>query len=326
MPDQLSVTRPPRIVYITGHGHSGSTLLDLLLGNHPRMLSLGEVELLSEHAAGDTSRPFGNPVKPCACGVQVSACPFWNEVADKLLTQQSQADVSANPWTCWPTSQRVPPSLTQNRFHLLKIVLMLGSQRLFDQACRYSSYLRGFADSTRNSWRIFDAVAELHPTAYMIDASKNPLRLKLLHWRRPESVWQIHLVRDGRAIAASAKRLFGSNVETSAGYWAGRYRDVCWLQRGIPEQRRCLVRYEDLCRDPEHVLRSLCDFLRIEFSPLMLEMHDSGHGLDGNRLRFDPQHRARIKLDERWRRELSPGEFRDFDRVAGRLNRRLGYG
>ena len=34
-----------QIIYIMGYGRSGSTLLDIILGNHPEIQSLGEVAL-----------------------------------------------------------------------------------------------------------------------------------------------------------------------------------------------------------------------------------------------------------------------------------------
>lgn len=32
-----------RVIYVTGKGHSGSTLLDLILGNHSQIESVGEL-------------------------------------------------------------------------------------------------------------------------------------------------------------------------------------------------------------------------------------------------------------------------------------------
>jgi hypothetical protein len=72
-----------RVVYIASLGHSGSTLLDLLLGGHPRFIGLGEI--------GDVIAPIGrdqprneNPL--CSCGQTAAECPFWSVVAHRIAT------------------------------------------------------------------------------------------------------------------------------------------------------------------------------------------------------------------------------------------------
>lgn len=64
----------PRIVYIAGSAHGGSTLLDLLLGGHSATFGLGEVNYL--HGRGSPR---------CSCGVDAHGdCPFWSAVDARL--------------------------------------------------------------------------------------------------------------------------------------------------------------------------------------------------------------------------------------------------
>ncbi len=65
-------------------------------------------------------------------------------------------------------------------------------------ADRFGEVLGGRMRKARRSWRVFDAIGAIENPEYIVDASKNPLRLRLLHLLRPESIRQIHLVRDGR--------------------------------------------------------------------------------------------------------------------------------
>lgn len=68
-----------KIIYITSLAHSGSTLLNLLLGNHENAVSLGEVSrafnALSRVNAGDDR---------CSCGLTVAHCPVWSGVWTRL--------------------------------------------------------------------------------------------------------------------------------------------------------------------------------------------------------------------------------------------------
>lgn len=76
-----SESMKPTIVYITSRGHSGSTLLDLLVSGHSAVTSVGEVKLL------DSDRQ-----EACACGAStVWVCPFWKRVDEWLREHRSLA-------------------------------------------------------------------------------------------------------------------------------------------------------------------------------------------------------------------------------------------
>jgi len=64
----------PCIIYITSRGHSGSTLLDLLISAHSQVVSVGELKVLPRH---NNSR--------CTCGAEnIASCPFWIKVDQQL--------------------------------------------------------------------------------------------------------------------------------------------------------------------------------------------------------------------------------------------------
>ncbi|MBO8228674.1 sulfotransferase [Prochlorococcus marinus XMU1414] len=60
-----------KIIYIGGYGRSGSTILALILGQHPLILNLGEVGVL--YAALKDNRK-------CTCGESFFNCSFWSEL------------------------------------------------------------------------------------------------------------------------------------------------------------------------------------------------------------------------------------------------------
>ena len=62
------------LIYITGNGHSGSTLLDMLIGSHSKCVTLGEIHQLTLKAKG-----------VCACGAaNYKECDFWRDVDYRL--------------------------------------------------------------------------------------------------------------------------------------------------------------------------------------------------------------------------------------------------
>lgn len=137
----------------------------------------------------------------------------------------------------------------------------------------------------------------------------------------------VHVVRDGRAVAASLLRVdWGPNdAARAARYWAEQVAHglAAELQEGIETVVR--VRYEDVVTKPAATLERLCGRLGIEYSPSMTE--GSGfvapptsaaiHRLVGS---APDQSRA-----EAWRRELSPRQIEIFESVASDMLVELGY-
>ena len=79
MPPHSQPTIKPRVLYITSRGHSGSTLLSLLVSGHSQVVSAGELKMLSNP---DPQRRL------CSCHRQVpSQCPFWGAVEQRVKEQ-----------------------------------------------------------------------------------------------------------------------------------------------------------------------------------------------------------------------------------------------
>ena len=72
----VNKTTKARVLYITSRGHSGSTLLSLLVSSHSQVVSAGELKMLSNP---DPQRRL------CSCHRQVpSECPFWGVVEQRV--------------------------------------------------------------------------------------------------------------------------------------------------------------------------------------------------------------------------------------------------
>jgi len=67
----------PTVVYITGSGRSGSTLLERALGSAPGLVNVGELFDIFRRDAAQTER--------CGCGEPFATCPFWAEVARRAF-------------------------------------------------------------------------------------------------------------------------------------------------------------------------------------------------------------------------------------------------
>ena len=78
----------PRIIFIASLPHSGSTLLDLLLGSHSQIESLGEISKLKRYAEAPRDAAPRGGKQQCTCGApNVWQCPLWRRVDEFLRSR-----------------------------------------------------------------------------------------------------------------------------------------------------------------------------------------------------------------------------------------------
>lgn len=77
------------VIYVAGLGHSGSTLLELLLASHPDVVGLGEVGLQVEMLLQNDPARIGQEV--CSCGIPWRECGFWGELVAKPWSDRQSA-------------------------------------------------------------------------------------------------------------------------------------------------------------------------------------------------------------------------------------------
>jgi hypothetical protein len=139
----------------------------------------------------------------------------------------------------------------------------------------------------------------------------------------------VHIIRDGRDVASAylARPWGPSTVEQAALYWRRRVgqgrRDGQRLGAGHYRE----VRFEALVEDPEAALRSLCDFVEVDFDPAMLRYYERA---DAAQIDAHPgQHRGLSQPPTKgmrdWRSELDPDQVSRFEVIAGGLLAELGY-
>ncbi|MEA2550430.1 MAG: hypothetical protein QOE25_199 [Actinomycetota bacterium] len=161
-------------------------------------------------------------------------------------------------------------------------------------------------------------------------ADKTPafvLRMGALDRIFPESVF-IHLVRDGRDVAASLMEMpFGpSRLGRAAVLWHQ------WNGRGaisgakLGPDRYLVLRYEDLVGEPEDALRRVCSFIDLDFRTEMLEHRGNDTHLSAQ----ESAHHASLARPltpniRDWRTTLRAADAALFDAIAGETLDRFGY-
>lgn len=138
----------------------------------------------------------------------------------------------------------------------------------------------------------------------------------------------IHILRDGRDVAASFHDAFGDDLARATMVWLRAVQAAQAFGTRRPSQF-LQVRYEDLVRDPEPVLAAVTRFVGVPFDERMLRHHEVDLRLgDVDRTSYmqgvwAPVHQRSVG---RWREAFSAGEAAELERRLGPTLARLGYG
>jgi hypothetical protein len=293
---------PPTVLFIGGLGRSGSTLLDLMLGNQERFCAVGELSYIWLRGLRDNEL--------CGCGSPFRECPFWSDVGR----------VAFGGWEALDVLQvlSLRRSLDRNRH----IPRLMGSGRntTSDRALeRYSDLLT----------RLYRAIRDVSAASVIVDSTKHASSAFLLARGPDIDLRIVHLVRDGRGVAHSWTKEVRKPEVTDGTAYLDRYRPARigsrWVAYNglfhILRRRRDLpsrfVRYEDLVRDPRGELVEIIELAgeRATLETLQgvgddwVEVRPS-HTIAGNPMRFTSD-RMPLRVDDAWRRDMQP-----WDRLA----------
>jgi Sulfotransferase family len=160
-----------------------------------------------------------------------------------------------------------------------------------------------------------------------VDQTPSNLKRGLTMLRMFPDARFIHIVRDGRGVAASVLPLdWGPNdIIRAAEFWMARCAIGLAAESVLGSDRVLRVRYEDLLAGPEPVLRQIAGFAGLEYEPTMVQ----GIGYAPTRYN-ERQHRLvgrppdRSRADS-WSRCLTPRQIEIFESVAGDFLELLGY-
>lgn len=153
----------------------------------------------------------------------------------------------------------------------------------------------------------------------------------------------IHIIRDGRDVAASYKGLWfgpGDDMKKAAIMWMWQIARARQMAEFLPHYME--LRYEDLVTDTRAALQNVCSFINLDFEERQLHSHDraldrlqelgplrhKGVPLTAKKrqgihlLTTRPPDRKRIG---RWRSTLTKHEVAVFECVAGGFLTDLGY-
>jgi hypothetical protein len=298
------------ILYIAGSGRSGSTLVNVLLGQLPGFAAVGEGRDLFDLGMAQRG--------PCGCGAAVPDCPFWTRVLERAF---GPGPVELERWAGdkerFLRTRRIARHLALGRF-----------DRPGERA-EYAAY-------TGMLKRLYDAIRTESGAEVIVEASKWPTYAKVLGDLEGYDLYVVHLVRDPRACAYSWQNVKavepGRTLETQGAFFTTSFW-VTWntvIPRWFDRPGRYLrLRYEDFVAEPRESIRRIAAFVGRPDAPLPFvdaRAADLGatHSIAGNDGRFS-RGRMEISPRDRWREALAPRSRRIVELMTFPLLARFGY-
>jgi|TARA_B100000315_G_scaffold260666_1_gene323847 hypothetical protein len=282
---------------------SGSTILDLMLNNHPDIQSVGEFRQMSKWYTHNYK---------CSCKKKINECSFWIDVIENVKKYNSENDIQ-------------------------HIIHNLDNMPLWER--RFIRYFKIPDESFSfkiaiNNYYFFKSVMEKSKKKIILDSSKDLARILILARSGLFNIRCIHLVRNGMAYVNSINKAvvrpaIGGNERTksynlfrSSIIFVLKNKRILSLRANF--DKYILVRYEDIVTDTERTMKKICTNLNLDYSDCILIPNKNNiHNISGSRWRFVEDNT--LILDEKWKHQLSPTKKFIFNLFASRINRQLGY-
>lgn len=312
------MTEQATVLYIGGHGRSGSTILAQTLGRIPGFVNVGELWQVWYRGRRDNER--------CGCGQLFNSCEFWRAVGDEAFGGWDNVDVGGlmafRPYL---------KSLRYTPHYALAAKTTIRSRKINTLTEECGPVLE----------RLYKAIQTVSGAGVIVDSSKRFSYAVLLNLLTFADLRVVHLVRDSRAVAYSwgrskespavaGGRLMprmspakASRVWSLQNYLYGYLSDFAHLSR---------LRYEDFVSDPTFFLaetlagvgfedeaRGLHDIVRGREISLSVD-----HTVSGNPGRFRKGN-IELRPDEEWKVKMREADKMFVTALTAPLLSKYGY-
>ena len=291
------------LVYILSAGHSGSTLLDMLIGSLPEVFSLGEATFFSWQIYRD-----GNMCELrqdiCSCGCKFSECSVWKKII-KNLNAKVGYNIYADPFRFDISILRpLEYGKPYKKFHRFVRAyynrIFYKNKFSLDLTPVFYRYIK---EQVYNNWLLFDTIKGSLGVSHVVDSSKDLIRLHFLYYARPQNTKVIVLIRDILGIAGSAVKRNEDPIK-AAKMWVNYYKLVINAINKV-FKNVLLLKYEDIASKPHVVLEKIAKFLGKNSRNDNIKELDTKkyHLIAGNPMRY--KGRIVIQPDMSWKKLLT---------------------
>ena len=303
----------PKVLYIVGKGRSGSTLLDIILGEIDGYFSTGQLRTLWTSGLINAY--------DCGCEVPVPKCEVWAPILEEAfgpdLDPRRIADLQRAVLS-WRSAPRV---------------LRAARRRSAGDWPELHEYRRVLST-------LYRAIATVTGARVIVDSSKAPAHPGSVGLVPDIEPYVIHLVRDPRAVAYSWRRrkaLPGRGNIKEMPRFGPVYSAASWTVRNLAAERTrrvlgrggsMVVRYEDLVARPAETVSAISGMVG---EPGTLPFVDDrtvalsvNHTVSGNPIRTNVGE-ITLKADREWAERMPPRDRTLVSVLTRPVRKRYGY-
>jgi len=307
----MTDSTPVKYVFSASSARSGSTLMAFLLNAHPHIASIAEMDGIIEEIDPDTFK--------CSCGELIRECPFWNDVTADMHAQGYPFSYKnfdtiirlIDNDVLWKVQKGTSgiPAIDTIRNELFTATPGI-SHRLRHQVERNAALAR--------------SILKISGKEYLLDTSKDVSRIHYLNKHEAVDLYVIHLTRDPRGVIASEyRRKPDLDVARVAAQWMKVNQKIVTQSQQVPDGHYIHIRYEDLCTDTLATLKRIAAFLGTQTFETVPEFRAFPHHIIGAMMRLKSS--SEIRLDERWKTELTAAQVQSINDVIAPLANQYDY-
>lgn len=295
----LSARTMPHILYIMGTGRSGTTILEIILGNNPGLTGVGEFKHVFRHAFLEN--------RSCSCGQAALECERWSGVINE---------------TGWSRSDFIEMGCVVNRLERHARFPLMWAGLVGDRDLTVYRY----ANET-----LFKSIAARSQSDVIIDSSKYESRALALARLFPGRVKVLCLTRSAAGLITAFQKkndmeqVYPKSLLWIAGYYG--YVLLCMWFVKVRLKGMCLsVRFEDLRQNPRAVLDSIEAWSGYSLTVARRKLaerdwFDVGHIVSGNRIRT----KGKVRFESAGAEPEVQGVPRGLAKVLEAYRRCLGF-
>jgi amino acid adenylation domain-containing protein len=288
---RTQTTKNPRAVFILAPFRSGSTLLRVMLGGHPGLFAPPELQLLNCNSLQERSRVFSG------------RDGFWLEGTVRALMEIHSCTAEQAQTLMQEAEER---DLSTADFYR-ELQAAISPRMLVDKTPSYALDL----EVLRRAEEYFEEPLYVHLLRHPCGMIRSFEEAKL------EQIF-----RYGEGF---------SSRELAELIWVVSHENTLEFLGGVERGRQQEVRFEELVREPERVMRELCEFLGVQAEAEMLEVRGGGRMTDGihglsrmlGDIKFERHKRIDAAVADRWKQEWEAED--ELGEVTCRLAQSLGY-
>jgi hypothetical protein len=295
------------VLFVMGHGSSGTTILGNTLGEVDGFFHAGELRTIWAEALAGLQR--------CGCGEDVWACPVWSAVLGAGFPGLDAA-----------TAARIA-RLHRETIRVRYTFRLLRTSP--DGMARWPA-LRRYTDV---AGRLYRSIADVTGARVIVDTSKRTGDAALLRLLPGVDPYILHVVRDPRAVTYSWSHRSGTPPSelATAGEWlsfSALGEAVKWR---IGAGRSMVLRHEDFAERPRASLERVLRLVGAAGSALPLSGPEDrtvefgeNHTVAGHWTRFN-RGSTDLRLSTEWRTKQRPAQRRVVTGLTLPLLPRYGY-